>query len=69
MSTIYEIKAHVLPLLNNGSRIKVKIFMMTKNRQGVRQQEFLHYHRVVMKGSLPIDSMKVIEEILILIKN
>lgn len=69
MSTVYEIKAHVLPQLNNGSRIKVKIFMMTKNRQGVRQQEFLHYHRVVMKGSLPIDSMKVIEEILILIKN
>lgn len=69
MSTANEIKARVLPLLNNGSRIKVKIFMMTKNRQGVRQQEFLHYHRVVMKGSLPIDSMKVIEEILILIKN
>ncbi len=43
--------------------------MMTKNRQGVRQQEFLHYPRVVMKGSLPIISMKVIEEILILIKN
>lgn len=43
--------------------------MMTKNRQEVRQQEFLHYPRVVMKGSLPIDSMKVIEEILILIKN
>ena len=40
MSTVYEIKAHVLPLLNNGSRIKVKIFMMPKNRQGVRQQEF-----------------------------
>lgn len=57
MSTVYEIKAHVLPLLNNGSRIKVKIFMMTKNRQGVRQQEFLHYPRVVMKESLPIDSM------------
>lgn len=43
--------------------------MMKKNRQGVRQQEFLHYPRVVMKGSLPIDSMKVKEEILILIKN
>lgn len=42
--------------------------MMTKNRQGVHPQDFLHYPQVVMKGSLPIDSMKVIEEILILIK-
>lgn len=43
--------------------------MMTKNRQGVHPQDFLHYPQVVMKGSLPIDSMKAIEEILILIKN
>ena len=53
----------------NGSRIKVKFFMMTKNRQGVHPQDFLHYPQVVMKGSLPIYSMKAIEEILILIKN
>lgn len=37
--------------------------MMTKNRQGVHPQEFLHYPQVVMKGSLPIDSVIVIKKI------
>jgi antitoxin HigA-1 len=35
MPTVYEIKAHVLPLLNNGSRIKVKIFMMTMDDEQI----------------------------------